>query len=165
MLNAEFRMPTTANLYCLLQHSSFIILNFKMPSFTSTELIGFLDEALSPTEMARIEQALRADPALLRQLAAINARRDAGIHSVGEIWRRHRLTCPTREQLGSFLLGVLDEGQAGYIRLHLDAVECRYCRANVDDLERQKAEQAAAADGRRRKYFQSSAGHLAKSRA
>ncbi len=136
-----------------------------MPStFTATELTGFLDEALSPTDMARIEQALRADPALLQQLAAINSRRDAGIHSVGEIWRRHRLTCSTREQLGSFLLGVLDDAQAGYIRLHLDTVECRYCRANIDDLQRQKSEQAAATDGRRRKYFQSSAGHLARSR-
>jgi len=152
--------PTLFTSAFRIQHSAFK----KMPSFTSTELLGFLDEALSPADMAHIEQALRADPALLQQLAAVNGQRDAGIHSVGEIWRRHRLTCPTREQLGSFLLDVLDDGQARYIRLHLNAVECRYCRANVDDLKRQKSEQAAAADGRRRKYFQSSAGHLAKSR-
>jgi hypothetical protein len=146
-------------------HSNFYIPKTLMPAtFTSAELISFLDEALSPADMTRIEQALRADPALLQQLATLSAQRDAGIHSVGEIWRRHRLTCPTREQLGSFLLGVLDDSHSGYVRLHLNAVECRYCRANVDDLQRQQSEQAAAVDGRRRKYFQSSAGHLAKSR-
>jgi hypothetical protein len=134
------------------------------PKFTTTELAAFLDEALSAADMARIEQALRADPSLATQLATINGRRDAGIHSVGEIWRNHRLTCPSREQIGSFLLGVLDEAENGYIKFHLDTVECRLCRANVDDLLRQQSEQSVTVDGRRRKYFQSSTGHLARTR-
>ena len=133
-------------------------------SFSESDLEGFLDEALSPDDMARIEKALRKDPALARRLAAINARRDAGIHSVGAIWRRHRLSCPSREQLGSFLLGILPQEAADYVGFHLDLVGCRYCQANRRDLERQQAEARAAAQTRRRKYFQSSAGYLRKSR-
>ena len=74
--------------------------------FTNTELEAFLDEALPVERMAAIEDALRKSESLQQQLAAINGRRDAGVHSLGEIWRRHRLSCPSREQLGSYLLGV-----------------------------------------------------------
>ena len=71
-----------------------------MPRLTQSDLQAYLDEALAPDEMAAIEVELRKKPELLQQLAAINARRDAGVHSVGEIWRRQRLSCPAREQLG-----------------------------------------------------------------
>lgn len=136
-----------------------------MTSFTPEELAAYLDEALPTADMVRIEQGLRSDAALLDDLAEIRARRDSGTHSVGEIWRRHRLTCLTRDQLGSYLLGVLDEPQSAYVKLHLETVGCRYCQANVDDLRRQQSEKGAASDARRRKYFQSSAGHLARGRA
>jgi hypothetical protein len=75
--------------------------------FSPATLERFLDEALPPDQMAAVEAALRADGALQAALAAAVGRRDAGVHSLGAIWRRHRLSCPTREQLGSHLLGVL----------------------------------------------------------
>jgi hypothetical protein len=129
--------------------------------FTESELEAYLEESLSPEEMAAIEAALRKQPRrLLLRLSAINARRDAGVHSLGEIWRRHRVSCPTREHLGSFLLGALDEAYAGYIAFHLQTVGCRFCLANLEDLKRRRGEAADAAATRRRKYFQSSAGYL-----
>ena len=73
--------------------------------FRTSDLESYLDEALPPEQMARIEKAAREDCGLAGQLASIQARRDAGVHSLGDIWRRHRLSCPTREQLGSLLLG------------------------------------------------------------
>src|SRR5687767_2924700 len=109
------------------------------------ELEAYLDEALPAEEMARIEDALRRNPKLLDELAAINARRDAGVHSLGEIWRRHRLSCPTREQLGGLLLGTLPKQQSDYLRFHLDVVGCRLCRANLLDLQTQQADAAEAA--------------------
>jgi hypothetical protein len=133
-----------------------------MSYISPSDLQGFLDEALPPEQMATIEHALREDPQLLQQLAAINQRRDAGVHSVGEIWRSHRLSCPTREQLGSYLLGALPEGHAGYIEFHLETVGCRACGANLADLRRQQEESASTAATRRSKYFQSTAGHLRK---
>jgi hypothetical protein len=129
-------------------------------TFTDIELEAYLDEALPGEAMARIEAAARDDTALARRLAGIHARRDGGCHSLGDIWRRHRLTCPTRNELGSFLLGVLSEPQAAYIAFHLEEAGCRYCQANHDDLQRQQAETADAGTRRRRKYFESSAGYL-----
>jgi hypothetical protein len=128
--------------------------------FTTAELEAYLDEALPVEQMTAIERALRTSPDLVKQLAQINGRRDAGVHSLGEIWRRQRLSCPTREQLGSNLLGVLDDDHADYIRFHIDTVGCRFCAANLADLESQQAEAADHATRRRRKYFESSAGFL-----
>src|SRR6476620_7792058 len=116
-----------------------------MPRITQSDLQAYLDEALSPAEMTAIEVELRKKPDLLKQLSAINARRDSGVHSVGEIWRRQRLSCPTREDIGSYLLGVLDKEQADYIDFHVKTIGCRLCQANVEDLERQQKETAEAA--------------------
>ena len=54
-------------------------------TLTQTDLEAYLDEALPADAMAAIEQALRGDAKLARELATINARRDAGLHSLGEI--------------------------------------------------------------------------------
>ena len=127
---------------------------------SESDLEAYLDEALAPAEMAEVESQLRQSPELLKLLSSINSRRDAGVHSLGEIWRRHRVSCPTREQMGSYLLGVLDEEQAGYIRFHIDVIGCRLCHANLEDLRQRQAESDEMIVVRRRKYFDSSAGYL-----
>jgi hypothetical protein len=128
--------------------------------FTQADLESYLDEALPAEDMARIEAALRQDRELARRLAEINAQRSAGVHSLGEIWRRHRLSCPSRQQLGSYLLCALPEEFGRYIAFHLEVVGCRYCHANLADLQSQQSEAPDAIQTRRRKYFQSSVGHL-----
>ncbi len=111
--------------------------------------------------MAAIEDALRNDASLAERLAGTIGRRDAGVHSLGAIWRRNRLSCPSREELGSYLLDVLGPDHSDYVRFHLETIGCRFCIANLEDLRSEQA--AAEADGskqRRRRYFQSSAGYL-----
>ncbi len=131
-----------------------------MTSHRIADLEAYLDEALPTEEMTRIELALRTDPKLAEWLAEIIARRDSGLVSLGAIWRRHRLSCPARQELGSYLLGVLPEEAAQYLEFHLDVAGCRYCQANLSDLKEQQADPHSAAQERRRKYFQSSAGRL-----
>ena len=128
--------------------------------FSQSDLEAYLDEALPPEEMAQMEQAMRADPAVNDQLAQINSRRDAGVHSLAEIWRRHRVSCPSREALGNYLLDVLPQETTDYLKFHLEVLSCRYCQANLADLENQQAESSKQAEARQRKYFQSSAGYL-----
>jgi hypothetical protein len=132
----------------------------KLRQFTEHELEAFLDEALSPEEMARLEMAVRSQPKLARALGELRSRRDAGVHSLGEIWRRHRVSCPSRENLGSYLLAALDREPMDYIRFHLETIGCRYCQANLQDMQRQQQEAADMSARRRTKYFQSSAGYL-----
>lgn len=129
---------------------------------TQAELEAYLEESLPPAEMAAIEQLLRDHPPLIERLSAIHGRRDAGVHSIGEIWRSHRLSCPTREQLGSYLLGALRDEHAAYLRFHLETIGCRLCQANLRDLTQQQQEHEAESRVRRGKYFQSTAGRLRK---
>lgn len=131
-----------------------------MSEITREQLHAYLDDALSETETSRIEQTLRGNEALRRQLQQVMQERDRGEHSLGAIWRRERLTCPGRETLGSYLLQVLDEGEQEYIRFHLEAVGCPFCVANLADLEAQKQEPPPQARERRQRIFRSTAGSL-----
>jgi hypothetical protein len=127
-------------------------------------LAGYVDDALSESETARIEQELRQSEPLRKQLRALMQERDRGEHSVGAIWRRQRLTCPSREQLGSLLLGVLDAAQHEYIEFHLRTVGCAYCLANLTDLEEQQRELPPQTQQRRRRMYESSPGRAKKKR-
>lgn len=127
--------------------------------FTQAELEAYLDEALTAAETTVLESQLRDDAQLVKRLLAIRGRRDAGVHSLGEIWRRHRISCPDRETLGSFLLQVLEPGHQAYVQFHIDQIGCRLCLANLEDL-RQRQGNANEASSRHYKYFQSSAGYL-----
>jgi hypothetical protein len=131
-----------------------------MNNFRPSDLEAYLDEALPPEDMARIEKAVREDEGLSRRLLSVHSQRDAGVHTLGEIWRQRRLSCPMREQLGTWLLGAMDEEFSRYIEFHLEVIGCRYCQANLADLRAQQGDAEQAAVARRRKYFQSSAGYL-----
>ena len=129
---------------------------------SDNDLANFADEALSPEEMVRVEMALRASSALRKRLEGIRQARDRGWHSVGAIWRGRRLSCPTRSQLGSFLLDALDPQWQDYIRFHSEVIGCRTCQANLADLKNKQEEKAPTTVERRRRMFQSSVRHLKK---
>lgn len=128
--------------------------------FTSAELEAYLDEELAPQDLASIEEQLRSEPTLVQELVAINTRREAGVHSIGGVWRRNRISCPTREQLGSYLLGAIAMEHRSYVKFHLDVVGCRYCLASLADLQSQQQEAVEEAITRRARYFETSAGYL-----
>ena len=90
---------------------------------------------------------------------AILQRREQGTHSLAEIWRRHRLSCPDRETLGSFLLGALEADQHRYVEHHVRTLECRVCHANLADLQ-SRSDDVRESAARQHRYFQSTAGHL-----
>ena len=125
---------------------------------TDHMLLAYIEESLPSESMSRIEIALRNDAELRQRLRHLMGRRDSGVHTVGDIWRRHRLSCPSREELGSYLLGAMMDDQADYIKFHLEQIGCRFCQSNLDDLSASHHRDAVIA--RRRKYFQSSVGRL-----
>ncbi len=129
-------------------------------NFSDAELEAYLDEMLPVGAMSQLEAVLREDPDTLHRLAELAARRDAGVHTLGSIWRRHRVSCPNRETLGSYLLGVLPDEEAEYLEFHLQTIGCRYCQANLADLQQRQQESNDSRTARRQRYFQSSAGYL-----
>lgn len=131
-----------------------------MAATTREILHGYLDDALSDQETAQVEKALRESEGLRRMLHGLLQERERGEHSLGAIWRRERLSCPSREQLGSFLLQVLDDGWQEYVDFHLNAIGCPFCQANLADLKALQKEAAPKTQERQRRIFESSAGYL-----
>lgn len=131
--------------------------------FSDAELESYLDEALDPTRAAELEDCLKEDKGLLSRLSYINGRRDAGIHTLGEIWRRNQVGVPTPEQMGKYLDGSASAEEADYIEFRMEQLKCRFTIALKQDLETQQGESGTgnSAD-RRSKIFESSAGLLKK---
>ena len=132
-------------------------------TISDSVLLAYLDDALSEEKIAQIEQSIRADADLRRRIEALVAQRDSGMHSLGEIWRRHRLSCPTREQLGSFLLEAMLEDSSDYLRFHIEVIGCRYCQANLADLrlaQDQAKQSESSVVQRRKRIYQSSVGRM-----
>jgi len=73
-----------------------------------------------------------------------------------EVWEQWRFTCPKRSTIGKFLLGTLQEPWTNYVEFHVNRLGCRFCRANVEDL--QKASDEADAKRTQQKIFESTIG-------
>src|SRR5271165_4552496 len=123
------------------------------PPIDDAILRDYLVDALTPEESARVEKALRDSAELRARLEDVRQNKaDGQLHTLGAIWHRARLTCPSRQQLGSFLLEALDPALASYLTFHIEVVECPFCRANLDDLKMQTQTAAAASASRTRQH-------------
>lgn len=107
-----------------------------MSEITRQMLRDYLHDALPDAELANIEKSLRESAKLRKLYKEVVEQEDRGEHTVGAIWRRERVSCPTRDQLGGYLLGAGDPELLEYIDFHLKIVGCPYCQANLDDLKR-----------------------------
>lgn len=130
--------------------------------FTDAELEAYLDESLDSTRATEIEEAIKSDADLLQRLSVINGRRDAGVHTLGEIWRRNQIGVPTAEVMGNYLLGVLEDEQAEYIKFRMEQLKCPFTVALYDDLQARQTESAELSASRREKIYKTSAGFLKK---
>lgn len=131
-----------------------------MSEITEAELEAYLDETLDPERASIVESQLAENPELLARLSHINGRRDAGIHTLGEIWRRNQLGVPTREDLGSYLLGVLEQEKQDYIDFRINVLKCPFTIANLNDLKNEQEKNDDSVEVRRSRYLQSSAGYF-----
>ena len=126
------------------------------PEIDSETLRAYLLDELPPGTLARVEKALRDSAELRAQLEDVRQNRpEVGLHSLGAIWRRARLTCPSRQQLGSLLLDALDPDLAAYLTFHIEVIECPFCQANLADLKG-RAEPNPHARNRHNRILQSS---------
>lgn len=134
-----------------------------MTTFTDAEIIAFLDESLSPERSTELESALKSDLPLRERFLAKIGQQAAGLHTIGSIWQRMKLTCPTRQELQDFLQDKLEPNLENYVRFHLIQIGCRYCQANCADLLNEQ-DLSAGKEERQTRFFQTSAGHLSHKR-
>ena len=63
---------------------------------------------------------------------------------VTEVWEEQRLTCPKRSTIGRHLLGTLDGPWQEHVEFHVNRLGCKFCRANLDDLQKKGKEEESA---------------------
>ena len=107
-----------------------------MAEITRQMLRDYLHDALPDSELAAVEKALRESAKLRAIYKEVIEQEDRGEHTVGAIWRRERISCLSRDQLGGYLLGSGDPELHDYIEFHLKTIGCPYCQANLDDLKK-----------------------------
>jgi len=76
-----------------------------------------------------------------------------------EIWEEQRLSCPKRSTVGRFLLGTLETPWQDYVDFHINRLGCRFCKANLEDLQQQTTEEPRAL---RQRVMQSTVGFFRK---
>ena len=57
-----------------------------------------------------------------------------------DLWEYYRFSCPKRNTIGAYMLGTLEPDWHQYVEFHLNTLGCRFCRANLDDLQNQSRE-------------------------
>jgi hypothetical protein len=122
----------------------------------TAELIReYLRENLPAERMAAVERAARDDPKVNELIADERDAMQRGDHSLGSMWQEHQLSCPSREQIGAYLIKAVEPDYFEYVSFHLDVVECGICQANYEDLkaraESKRAKSAGAAKPKRKK--------------
>jgi len=122
-------------------------------TITKATLDAFIDDHLNEQDSIRVEKAVRESPELHTLLKSIIASRDIGDHSIGAIWRREHLSCPTREELSSYKEEALDPQRIDYIKFHLETIGCNACKANLLDLNSAKDPKANPAAREKHKQF------------
>jgi len=133
--------------------------------YSDEELLAYLEDSLPTEALADLEILLRTpdQTSLQNRLQNLINARDAGTHTIGEIWKRHHVSCPTREDLGRYILQAMSDAESKFIQLHIEVTLCEVCQSNLDDLllATNQSNQAAIIS-RRTKYFQSSVGRIKK---
>ena len=84
--------------------------------------------------------ARRDDSGALLPALAEEADQGRAQLDVGAIWRDARVSCPARHWLARHVAGTLDVGPCSFVDFHLKEMECPWCLANHDDLERSEEE-------------------------
>jgi hypothetical protein len=131
-----------------------------MAAISKETLRAFLHDSLPESEATEVEKQIRDNPKLRELFEQVRQEEDRGEHSVGAIWRRVHVSCPTRDQLGGYMLDAADQELIDYIDFHMKVVGCSFCSANLDDLKQKQAEAETTVKTRRKRIVNSSAGVL-----
>ncbi len=135
-----------------------LVLHKRTSNQEAARVAGTSEPTVSRIVKAAVEglrDGLRAH-AGAEALAELSAR-DVSPDLLGELWRENLFTCPKRSTLGSYALGVLEAEWAQYVRFHLDAVGCEYCRAHLADIT---SPERTLTESARKEIFASSRGFL-----
>ncbi|MFP4354223.1 MAG: RNA polymerase sigma factor [Phycisphaerae bacterium] len=122
----------------------------QLPHKTVAEHSG-VDEKQIALIKHRTLKKIQAHVGREMRLASLDARDAEGqIHDaiLTEVWEQLRPSCPKRNTVGAYLLGTLEQEWAEYLEFHIRTLGCRFCQANLEDLEKKTADDTPAVRNR-----------------
>lgn len=75
-------------------------------------------------------------------------------------WENCRPCCPKRSTLGKYVLGILPDTWNDFVRFHVEAIACRYCIANLEELSAAPPVVEAGSNLNAQQIFRSTVGFL-----
>ena len=76
-----------------------------------------------------------------------------------DAWERLRPSCPKRSTIGKYYLGTLDDQWEAYLDFHINVLGCRFCAANLTDIQ-SASERKASSSVLRDRILSSTVGFL-----
>jgi hypothetical protein len=103
-----------------------------------------------------IKTSARCIKRSVKQSVPVEFERRRAKEKIGEILPDLRPGCLKRTTLGKYTLEIFPEGWESFVRFHVEALGCRFCQANLVELN----QQVQSHDPRNEQLFQSTIGFL-----
>jgi len=101
-----------------------------------------IDGALSQEETDAFDLEAQVNSELRGQIRAVQSEFDYHNHTVGSLWRRNQLTCPSDQDIADYLRGglaIINPEIADYVQFHLTSIRCIYCISTAAELKQSAA--------------------------
>jgi hypothetical protein len=82
------------------------------------------------------------DSELRGQIRTVQSEFDYHNHTVGSLWRRNQLTCPSDQEIADYQRGelaIIYPKIADHLQFHLNSIRCIYCISTAAELKQSAA--------------------------
>ena len=116
------------------------------PVYSREYIHAYIDGALSPEEADAFTSMAYGDSELRGKIRTVQTEFDYHNHTVGSLWRRNQLTCPSDQEIVDYqrgALAIINPEIADYVQFHLTSIRCIYCISTAAELKQSAAKGGA----------------------
>ena len=112
------------------------------PVYSREYIHAYIDGALSPEEADAFTSMAYGDSELRGKIRTVQAEFDYHNHTVGSLWRRNQLTCPSDQEIVDYQRGelaIIYPKIADHLQFHLTSIRCIYCISTAAEWKQSAA--------------------------
>ena len=112
------------------------------PAYSREYIHAYIDGALSPEEADAFTLMAYGDSELRGKIRTVQTEFDYHNHTVGSLWRRNQLTCPSDQDIVDYqrgALAIIYPKIADHLQFHLNSIRCIYCISTAAEWKQSAA--------------------------
>ena len=112
------------------------------PVYSREYIHAYIDGALSPEEADAFTSMAYGDSELRGKIRTVQTEFDYHNHTVGSLWRRNQLTCPSDQEIVDYQRGelaIINPKIVDYVQFHLNSIRCIYCISTAAEWKQSAA--------------------------